>query len=164
MEAQRTLEFKDHLPGLYLVRLKSDGEIVFLNILSAIPKEQLPQKLDSLRDIWLEGSPLTYDFFIEELKRHNIINGCELRLKARHVKGCYLFLSESNIVKRDLDMVSVYRSFAGTFKLKFSGARSLQAIPNMDSDQQIFRDIFSLFVCSPNEVKPNDKNSSNTDL
>lgn len=63
-----------------------------------------------------------------------------------------------------LSMVEVYQAFASLFKLKFKGVRSLQAIPNEDEDQKMFKSIFARFVSESNEVLNYDESHPYTDL
>lgn len=116
------------------------GTIVVHTVANGFRFEYIPHtptKRNSLNDVWKQDAPFTLDQLRSELVRIGVLQNNYLNLSGKDVRGLYRYLESCNAVE-SLDMVTVYRCFAGSFELHFKGATSLQRIkdyPNTLADQ-----------------------------
>jgi hypothetical protein len=112
-----------------------DGSVFIERLQPIEPKP----KRNNLKEIWSPMAPFSLSQLKSELVRIGVLEPNNfLNLSGKDVRGLYRFLEGSWAVEGGLDMVTVYQCFAGSFKLRFKGATSLQRIrdyPNNWADQ-----------------------------
>lgn len=142
---------------------RKDGSFIFENLVLNPVEVKKIQPPRTLKEAWNHDAGLNFQTFRSELTRHGVLSGNDLKLTARQVRACYKFLESAGILPA-MGMTEVYACFAGSFKLKFSGARSLQSIPDHDGDQDFWKGLFSFFVSLTNEISDNNLPERITDI
>jgi hypothetical protein len=138
--------------GTYMVTISKNGREKWQRLVPAPMEDEIHEetnKPQTLQEAWMTGCRLSFEDFIAELTRENILTNDKLMLTGGQVKGCYLVLRDIGALP-DLSMTEVYSLFTSAFHLKFRYERSLQT---EKFDKDYFKDLFSFFVSDQNEIQ-----------